>query len=89
MPFPLPGSPLAPPNSYPQIDEAAQSAINQKLIDIVSRLHPEGLSEVQRSEIAVNIAIQMANTEKLHRFVLRNADEPAFSIQLHPGIRDE
>ena len=27
--------------------------------------------------------------EKLHRFVLRNADEPAFSVQLYSGPRDD
>jgi hypothetical protein len=64
-------------------------AVNQKLIDVVSLLHSEGLSEAQLNEISANITIQTANTEKLHRFVLRNADEPAFSIQLYSGVRDE
>jgi hypothetical protein len=59
------------------------------LIDVVSLLHPEGLSKAQLSEISANIAIQTANIERLHRFVVRNADEPAFSIQLYSGLRDE
>jgi hypothetical protein len=74
---------------YPQIDDAAQAEINQKLIEIISLLHPEGLSEAQLREVSANIAIQTATTEKLHRFFLGNADEPAFFIQLHSGVRDD
>jgi hypothetical protein len=90
MPSPISGPPsAAPTSSYPQLDEATLSAINQKLLDVVSLLHAEGLSAGQLREISANIAIQTANTEKLHSFVLSNADEPAFFLQLYSGVSDD
>jgi hypothetical protein len=74
---------------YPEVDEATRSRIAEKLADIVALLHPEGLSEGQLREVAASLAIQTGNTERLHRFVLSNAMEPAFSIQLYAGMNDD
>ena len=77
---------LAP---YPEVDEPTRSLIAGKLADIISLLHPEGLSEAQLREISTNLAIQLANTEKLHRFVLNNSMEPAFSMKLYSDENDD
>jgi hypothetical protein len=54
--------------------------MNEKLTEIVSLLHRQGLSAEQLTELASAIAIQTANAEKLHQFPLRNSDEPAFTV---------
>ena len=74
---------------YPEVSEAKQRLIVEKLADIVSLLHSEGLSEEQLREVAANLAVQAANTEKLHRFVLSNAMEPAFVLQHYSGMNDD
>ncbi|MFC7399066.1 hypothetical protein ACFQU1_17820 [Chelatococcus sp. GCM10030263] len=67
-------------HTYPQMDPATLAALNAKLIEIVSLLHRQGLSAEQLTELTSAVAIQTANAERLHRFPLRNADEPAFTV---------
>jgi hypothetical protein len=76
-------------NQYPTVSDSDRALILEKLAQVISILHPEGLSENQLREIATGLALQAANTEKLHRFVLTNAMEPAFSMQLYPGMNDD
>jgi hypothetical protein len=82
-------SPTAPRSHYPVINDSDRSLILEKLAQVVSLLHPEGLSENQLREIAGSLAIQTANTERLHRFALTNAMEPAYFIQLYSGASDD
>jgi hypothetical protein len=81
--------PSAPRREYPVVNDSDRSLILEKLAQVVSLLHPEGLSENQLREIAGGLAIQAANTEKLHRFALTNAMEPAYFIRLYSGANDD
>jgi hypothetical protein len=76
-------------SNYPQMHESDRTRIVETLAKMVSLLHPEGLDDGQLREIAANLDVQIANTEKLRRFALTNAMEPAFSIQLYPGLNDD
>lgn len=76
-------------HQYPAVSDSDRALILEKLMQVVSILHPEGLSESQMREIGTSLALQAANTEKLHRFALTNAMEPAFSVQLYPGMNDD
>jgi hypothetical protein len=69
------------------MDPATLAAVNEKLIEIVSLLHGQKLSAEQLAELTSAMAIQTANTQRLHRFPLRNADEPAFAVFMAGGGR--
>jgi hypothetical protein len=66
------------PHGYPELAPAAIAAVNEKLIEIVSLRHGGRLTPEQIAELAAAVATQTANVEKLHRFPLRNSDEPCF-----------
>lgn len=67
-------------SSYPSLDEAARAALNQQLANIVSLLHAGHLTEAQRREFVQTLEPQSVALERLHRFPLSNADEPAFVL---------
>jgi hypothetical protein len=90
----MPSLPCMPVNApqistYPLLDAATSTAINEKLAEIISLLHQGRPSDVQLREISACIAVQTANTEKLHAFPLTNAAEPAFTVQMYAGSRHE
>lgn len=69
---------------YPALDPAVLSEIARRQVEIIALSHPEGLTNAQREEMAGNVTAQLAATERLHRFELGNADEPAFVMPAGP-----
>lgn len=51
-----------------------------RLVEIVSLRHQGGLAPAQLDEVAAAVEAQLSATERLHQFVLTNADEPAFTM---------
>lgn len=67
-------------SSYPSLDEATRAALNRQLANIVSLLHAGHLTEGQEREFVQTLEAQTVAIERLHRFPLSNADEPAFVL---------
>lgn len=67
-------------SSYPPLDEATRAAFNRQLANIVSLLHAGRLTEGQERELVRTLEAQSIAIERLHRFPLSNADEPAFVL---------
>jgi hypothetical protein len=65
-------------SAYPRLDPDTTAAVAGKLVDIVTLLHAEGLTEEQLGEVRVGVAAQLAAAERLHRFPLDNSQEPIF-----------
>ena len=80
----LPESERAAPASYgyPQLEATTIAAVNEKLIAIVSLRHGGTLTPEQVAELTAAVTAQTANVEKLHRFPLRNSDEPCFIVPM-------
>jgi methionyl-tRNA formyltransferase len=86
------GDPLSPSSqkaNYPQLSASALEALNEKLVEIVALLQREELTDEQSRELAASIKTQTANTEKLHRFPLTNANEPAFALTIGTVAHDQ
>jgi hypothetical protein len=75
--------------AYPQLSAAAVTVLNEKLVGIVALLQREELTDEQSRELTASIEIQIANTEKLHQFPLKNADEPAFALTIGVAAHDQ
>jgi hypothetical protein len=67
-----------PPRAYPSLDPAQLAAINAKLVAIAALRHPVKLTTAQLADLTAAMEQQTRHLETLHRFPLRNADEPAF-----------
>ena len=68
----------ATPRPYPSLDPDQIASINAKLVEVVSLGHAGQLTAAQLAELKAYMEVQARNAETLHRFVLTNADEPAF-----------
>lgn len=66
------------PRAYPLLDPEQTAAINTKLVEIVALRHPGRLSSKQLADLAAAMEQQTRHLETLHRFPLKNADEPVF-----------
>ena len=71
-------------SDYPPLDEATVAAIAERYLEVISLSHPEGLTDAQREEVVATVAQQLAAAERLHRFPLTNAAEPAFVMPKGP-----
>jgi hypothetical protein len=67
-----------PPQAYPSLDSAQLAAINAQLVAIAGLRHPGTLTTAQLADLTAAMEQQTRHLETLHRFPLRNADEPAF-----------
>jgi hypothetical protein len=63
--------------AYPPLDTGQMDAMNARLVEIIALRHP-GLTPAQMADLTAAIAQQTENLEALHRFPLKNSDEPAF-----------
>ena len=78
---------LARESGYPPLDEASRAALNRQLAQIVSLLHAGHLTEGQERELVQTLEAQSVAIERLHRFPLSNADEPAFVLSSADAAR--
>lgn len=76
-------------DGYPQLDQPRLARIVETLAEVVSVLHGGNLSAAQMQELTSSLKVQAANCEVLHRFQLRNSDEPAFAVQLSRAPDDD
>lgn len=67
-------------SAYPPLSPDTTAAVAGKLVDIVTQLHAEGLTEEQLGEVRGSVAAQLAAAERLHRFPLDNSHEPIFIV---------
>jgi hypothetical protein len=72
---------------YGAVDAAALARVADALIDAVSINHGGRLSQAQLDEVRAGILNHLATAERLHRYRLTNADEPAFGFAAYNGER--
>jgi len=72
-------------STYPVLTEPSRAAVAARLVEIVTLRHPEGLAPHQLDEVMASVESQLRATERLHQFVLTNADEPAFTMPESSG----
>lgn len=65
-------------STYPTLTLQQLTEINTRLAEIVSLCHAGSLTKAQLTELCAAVELQTGHAEALHRFPLRNADEPAF-----------
>ncbi len=70
---------------YPQLDPGQTAAVAAALEQLIQLRQSRQLTERQLSEMRSVIGAQIADTERLHAFVLTNADEPAFVMPAGPA----
>ena len=70
---------------YPALDPDEVARLSERLLELVSARFGGALSPGQLDEVRGCVEAQIAATEKLHRFPLTNADEPAFVLDLQAG----
>jgi len=71
-------------SAYPVLDAATVARIAEHLVDVITLMHAEGLDEAQQQEVVRSVEGQLAAAERLHRFPLTNAAEPAFIMPKGP-----
>jgi hypothetical protein len=84
-----PSSPTSQKANYPQLSASALAALNEKLVEIVALLQRKEFTDEQSQELAAAVKTQTANTEKLHQFLLTNANEPAFALTIVVAAHDQ
>lgn len=71
--------------AYPSLSADSSAAVTELLVEVVSRYHSTALAEDQLQELRSRIGIQLAASDRLHRFPLTNDREPIFVIQADEG----
>jgi len=66
------------PRAYPLLHPAQMAAINTKLVEITVLRHQDSLSATQLADLIAAMEQQTRHLETLHRFPLKNSDEPVF-----------
>jgi hypothetical protein len=72
---------------YGAMDAEALARVADALIDAVNINHGERLSQAQLDEVRAGILNHLTTAERLHRYPLTNADEPAFGFAAYNGER--
>lgn len=73
-------------SGYPRLAADTSEDVARKLVEIVTDHHPDGLTEDQLRQVRAAIAAQIAAAERLHRFPLRNDQEPIFAVRGPFGV---
>jgi hypothetical protein len=72
---------------YGAMDAEALARVADALIDAVSINHGGRLSPAQLDDVRAGILNHLTTAERLHRYRLTNADEPAFGFSVYNGER--
>lgn len=70
---------------YPQLSADATEHIAERLAEIVSLEHGNALADDQTQELRSRIGSQLAAAARLHKFPLRNDQEPVFVVRTDEG----